>query len=982
MFEAKAKPRIFACPPGADFPQLLVEGIRARTAKLPPAALARVRIYVNTRRMQRRVQTLFEDGGAALMPRIHLITDLARDPSLQDGVPPVSALRRRLELSQLISGLLDRQPDLAPRSALFDLADSLARLMAEMHDEGVPPGVLRALDVSDRSGYWQRSQLFLDLVETYFGPEGQETPDDTARLRQAVEGLIAVWEQRPPSDPIIVAGSTGSRGTTAMLIRAVSRLPQGAVVLPGFDMAASAAIWDRMCTSPPSEDHPQYRYVDLLQKLDLSRDDVTPWLARDMAPSPARNALISLALRPAPVTDQWREEGARLADIGKAAQGMTLIEAANGRKEAVAIALILRRAAAEGRSAALVTPDQTLTRRVTAALDRWGIEPDVSAGEPLTQTPPGRLMCQVAELVGRPITPVTLLAILKHPLVHFGGDARGPHQAWTRELEHHLRKTQIAFPTALTLATWAADGADVAGRIAWAGWLSGLLCPLEAVASQPMETHLKLVLSVAEDLANGPGFTGPCPLWDKTAGQRARSVIAELAEAAPYGGTLSASDFATLFTAILKQTEVRDPLRPHPDIMIWGTLEARVQGADIVVLGGLNEGVWPEVPPPDPWLNRRMRVDAGLLLPERKVGLSAHDFQQSIGAREVVLSRALRDDEADTVPSRWLNRLVNLMTGLSDTSRAALAGMRERGADWLDLLDQVETPVPVTPAHRPSPRPPVEVRPKELSVTDITKLIRDPYAIYAKSVLGLRRLNPLEPLPDGRMRGNVLHDIMEHFVKALPPGASANEAQRVLETVAANIMDVAVPWPGTRLHWLERLKSVASALAANEVLRRADVTSVWTEVWGRMALPEVGFEIYGKADRIDLGGDGRLTVYDYKSGPIPAPKVVTHFERQLPLESMMAAHGAFEGVPALPVAGYGFIGLGASGKDAFQALSPSDTDRVRAELVELIRQRQMPENGFTARRAMQTVRFSSDYEHLARYGEWDDSSPPVPEQVG
>jgi RecB family exonuclease len=274
------------------------------------------------------------------------------------------------------------------------------------------------------------------------------------------------------------------------------------------------------------------------------------------------------------------------------------------------------------------------------------------------------------------------------------------------------------------------------------------------------------------------------------------------------------------------------------------------------------------------------------------------------------------------------------------------------------------------------------VRPKELSVTDITKLIRDPYAIYAKSVLGLRPLNPLEPLPDGRMRGNVLHDIMEHFVKALPPGASAEDARRVLETVATKIMDVAVPWPGTRLHWLERLRAVARDLATNEVSRQSDVTNVWTEIWGRMALPEVGFEIFGKADRIDLDAGGALRVYDYKSGTVPTEKMVAQFERQLPLESMMAAQGAFEGVPAAPVAGYGFIGLGSSGKETFQPMSRGDIDKVREELAELIRQRWMPENGYTSRRAMQSVSFASDYEHLARYGEWDDSSPPAPETVG
>ena len=182
----------------------------------------------------------------------------------------------------------------------------------------------------------------------------------------------------------------------------------------------------------------------------------------------------------------------------------------------------------------------------------------------------------------------------------------------------------------------------------------------------PLEAWVTRLEALAETIACGSRTDGSGTLWDKNAGIKAKSVFETLKSEAGFGGEMSASDFADLLGALLAQEEVRDRDAPHGGIMIWGTLEARVQGADLVILGGLNEGSWPEPPSPDPWLNRQMRQQAGLLLPERRIGLSAHDFQQAVAAPEVWITRSVRSDEADTVPSRWINRLTNLLDGLPD----------------------------------------------------------------------------------------------------------------------------------------------------------------------------------------------------------------------------------------------------------------------------------------------------------------------------
>ncbi|MDX5402925.1 MAG: double-strand break repair protein AddB, partial [Rhodobacterales bacterium] len=764
MFDATDKARVFGLPPGADFPKALVHGLMQRHAGQPPEALARVQLIVNTRRMARRIRDLFDAGPALLLPRIQLVTDLGDHADLAAIAPAVSPLRRRLEISQLVARLLDSQPDLAPRASLYDLSDSLANLLDEMQGEGVSPEAIRALDVSDQSGHWTRAQQFLGIVQQFFDG-APDAPDREARQRRVIQGLIARWECNPPQHPVIVAGSTGSRGTTRLLMSAVARLPQGAIVLPGYDVDMPDQAWSDLNDALTAEDHPQYRFRLLMQDLGLEPSDIRLW-SDNPAPCPPRNAVVSLALRPAPVTDQWLSEGPSLRDIPAAFAGVTLVEAPSLRTEAMAIALRLRQAAEEGTTAALITPDRMLTRQVSAALDRWNILPDDSAGTPLNLSPPGRFLRHVAALFQHRLTAEALITLLGHPLTHTGAD-RGTHLRLTRELELGIRRHGPPFPDATSLRDWAAARRQ-ADATDWIEWVISCFTDRHDLGDAPLQDRLAVHLALAERIAQGSKGEGSGALWEEKPGREARRVTEMLQQEAGFGGSMDATDYADLFGAILSGAEVRDRDAPHPHILIWGTLEARVQGADLVILGGLNEGSWPEMPSPDPWLNRRMRHDAGLLLPERRIGLSAHDFQQAIAAPQVWLTRSIRSDDAQTVASRWLNRMMNLLEGLPDQGgRDTLRAMRERGAAWLERITRLEAPVPRKPAIRPSPRPPVAARPRQLSVTEIKRLIRDPYAIYAKHVLRLHPLNSLMQAPDALLRGIVTHDVLESFIKGV-----------------------------------------------------------------------------------------------------------------------------------------------------------------------------------------------------------------------
>ncbi|EBA14117.1 double-strand break repair protein AddB [Roseobacter sp. CCS2] len=972
MFETDKQPHIFASPPGVDFAQGLVAGLIARTADLDPTDLARVEIYVNTTRMQRRIRAVFDTGPARLLPRVRLITDLANDPISLDLPPAVSPLQRRLELSQFVAKLLDKEPDLAPRAALYDLSDSLAKLMDEMQGEGVSPDKIASLDIADQSGHWERALAFLKIITPFFDQQN-EPPDKEARQRMVIEALAQKWETAPPQHPILIAGSTGSRGATALFMQAVAKLPQGAIILPGFDFDLPDHVWDAMDDDLTAEDHPQFRFRRLMDLIGFQRHDVREWSTQSPA-HPARNALVSLSLRPAPVTDQWLSEGPDLGDLYEATKGLTLVEAASPRAEAETIALRLRQAAEDGITAALISPDRMLTRQVTAALDRWDIKPDDSAGTPLALSPPGRFLRHVADLFGKPLTGEALLTLLKHPLCHSARDDRGEHLRHTRDLELHLRRFGPPFPKPEDLLTWAKKGS---AREDWAMWLAGLIAGLEDLASRPLAHHLDQHIILAEQLCAGPTASGSGGLWDEAAGREARKTCDNLIQAAAAGGTMTPHDYTALFGSVIAEGTVRDRDAGHPGILIWGTLEARVQGVDLTILGGMNDGVWPEAPPPDPWLNRVMRAKAGLLLPERRIGLSAHDYQQAVAGHEVWITRAKRSADAETVPSRWVNRLTNLLKGLPDQNGPdALAAMCAKGDQWSAMAAVLSTPQARVPsAPRPSPCPPVAARPKKLSVTQIKTLIRDPFTIYARKTLHLSPLDPLVPTADAPLRGTIMHRILERFIRA---GHGPNDRDALMQ-LASEEFTAHCPWPTIRAQWMARMERSADQFLADEADRQALATDHKIEVYGEIVVAPSGVLLTCKADRIDLTKTGAALIYDYKTGAVPTKNQQLTFDKQLLLEAAMVELGAFESLGSMSVGGATFIGVNAAMKNVPAPLNDNPPDQVWGELETLFGNWHDPSRGYTARLALFLKTDQSDYDHLSRHGEWDTSDDPVPQ---
>ncbi len=953
-------PRIFTLPPGADVPAALAAGLMARLDGAAPEALARVRIIANTRRAARGIATaLAAAASPALLPRVQVIEDLADHPDAPEDLPPaIDPLRRRLHLVTLVRAYLDRSGEGGPLAARFDLAARLEALLDELAEAGIDPAAVVALDTGAHAAHWQRTARFLGILTGAWPAILAEAGriDGAARQRALVQHLAGVWATRPPAHPVILAGSTGSRPVTRALMRAVAGLPQGAIVLPGVDPHLSPEVWAAL-----GPDHPQAALGGVFEMFGTAPGAAAPWHGVEAEPRRAR--LLSHALRPAPVTDGWRAAIPTLApDVAAATAGLTLVEAARPGEEALAIALILRGALERGLArAALVTPDRALARRVATALGRWGIVPDDTAGRPLALTPPGIFLRLLARLAGAPPRAEALVELLKHPLA---GAVRPAHVAAITALERHLRREALPLLDLPALAAW---GADAHG--AWGRGVADALAPLAPPGEAPFATRAADLLAAATALSGDRAFA-------QEDGAAAHSLLARLAATADLPMQLGAPEFSRALDTEMAGVDVRAPgFRPEPRIAILGALEARIEGAPLMVLGGLTEGTWPNPPGADPWLSRPMRAALGLAPPERQLGLSAHDFQSAFGAAEVVLTRALRAVGSPTVASRWLTRFENLVAGLGGNGTAALGAMRARGAAWIAAaraLDAPDTVVP--PAPRPAPRPPVPARPRSLSVTEIETLIRDPYAVYARRVLGLRPLDPLGRPPDARDRGTVIHHILARFAREVPGPLPPDAALR-LRLIGEAEIAARIPWPAERRLWRGRLLRSIDWFVAGEAARRAAGRTVAVEMAGaaEIALPGGPFTLTAKADRIDAQGDGTLAVYDYKTGPPPTEAQVEHFARQLWLEAGMAEAGGFPGLAPAPVGRLAYLGVTGAGEGGAEtAILPGAGDVAAqwARFRGLMARHDDPETPYVSRLRPLLITHAGDYDHLARVGEW------------
>ena len=1020
-------PRVFTIPASAPFLPTLIGALR--NGKLgfrlgdDALALAGVTLYLPTRRACRQARDRFLEilnVEAALLPRIVALGDIDEDEIVfaeaatgdlaADALalpPALGGLERRLLLTQLVTKWATA-PELhgqrgAPLvaqtpAAACALADDLARLIDDMTTRSVSWGRLDDLVPEMFDRYWELTLRFLQIARTEWPSAltklGVVEP---AQRRDALIKAEAARLKRKTDGPVIAAGSTGTIPATADLIATIARLPHGAVVLPGLDTDLDEGSWqliggDESKGVAPAPGHAQFALQALLSRIGITRDGV-----ESLAQPGGRERLISEVLRPAAATDMWPKLAADkgfAAAADAALQQISVIEAANAEEESLAIAVALREAVHDGKTAALVTPDRALGRRVLAALKRWDIAAEDSGGDALCDTPAGIFARLAAETALGGLAPVPLLALLKHPLLRLGSShneravaaleravLRGPRpRSGSGGLAHalqtfrdHRSELHRSDPRLMLSEGELSAAAGLVARLADA------LAPLESSAGRSRRfsdlagRHRDVVAALSLHDSDECAFAG-------SDGSRLAEVLDELAASAAAAALLvDASDYAELFAAAIADRVVRRPAKPGLRVRIFGLLEARLTESDRVVLGGLVEGTWPPESRTDAWLSRPMRLSLGLDLPERRVGLTAHDFAQLCGAPDVILSHAAKIAGSPAVPSRFLQRL------------AALAGSRwpaalERGRRYVDLARELDRPDKVTPAPQPAPQPPRAARPKALSVTDIENWLRDPYTIYARYILRLTPLDAVDIAPGAAERGSIIHAAIGEFTQRYAAGLPADAERRLIELGRPHFAALD-DFPEARAFWLPRFLRIARWFVDWETRRRPAVAAIAAEIRGEIDVPLVdgSFKLRGVADRIERHADGRYVILDYKTGSARSEKQVrSGLAPQLTLEAAILRSGGFPGIAVGSVAQLGYVLLKGGARpgeikliDFEQGTTDEQADRALDKLAALARRFADAATPYRSLVHPMWTTHYGEYDHLARVKEWSATGGEV-----
>ena len=1024
---AASSVRVFTIAPSAPFLPTLIRALIDGTlvpgfpASDDPLALTAATLYLPTRRACRLARDLFVNAAgrnAALLPRIRPIGDIDEDElAFADAASGVLAetaldlpralgtLERRLLLARLVlqwagsaelhgaggAPLVAHSP-----AAALRLADDLARLIDDMTTRQVAWDRFDQIVPERFDEYWQLSLRFLKIAREAWPAILHERGAIEAAARR--DRLIAAEAARLAAaidEPVIAAGSTGSIPATAALLRTIARLPHGAVVLPGLDTDLDAAAWELIgghappteTPGPPVYGHPQFAMQALLKSLGVDRTMVTAL----GTPAPhGRERLLSEAMRPAAATELWRE---RLDDraVVTALDDLAVIEAANADEEALAIAVALREVLEDPhKTAALATPDRALARRVIAALARWDVTVDDSGGDSLGETPAGRFARLIAEAALGGLPPVALLALLKHPLFRLG-QAEGAFAGAVAALERAILRGPRPRPgtagLADALATFRAEQpklhrrdprraigeADLDAAATLVTRLATALAPLEGLDPKPqlfgqIATRHRAVL-----IALATGRDG-----DALASDDGNAVLTAFDDIAARPSSddfeVAPADYPELFLVAIADRVVRRPDR-HARVRIFGLLEARLQTIDRMVLGGLVEGTWPPEARTDAWLSRPMRHDLGLDLPERRIGLSAHDFAQALGAREVILSRAAKVAGVPTVASRFVQRLKAV------AGAAAWAQAIERGEHYLAWARSLDAPPKIVQRiAAPQPRPPAHARPTSITVTDVEHWLRDPYTIYAKHVLGLAPLDPVDTPPGARDRGNLIHDAIGDFSKAHPDHLPADPAGVLIGLGRARFEPLA-DYPEARAFWWPRFLRIARWFAIWDAERRAPLARTDAEIGGTIdiALGAGSFRLSTRADRIERRSDGSYAIIDYKTGQARTEKQVrTGLAPQLTLETAILRRGGFKDIPAKASVGEILYVTLRGGEpagephpiDFAEGTPDSQADRALARFTALVIRFADARTPFRSLvHPMWRARYG-DYDHLARVKEW------------
>ena len=969
--------KIFNIPQSCSFTDVLAEKFSHLYEK-NPAMLADLMFLLPSRRACLSLRDAFVRCNGlkpTLLPKILPIGELEEDeislrtadaPALVKQLPAVvDDFERLFIFARLIVSKPAEYglPEMTISQAV-SLARDLAKLIDISHNEQIPFTKLKDLVPEQYAAHWQETLRFLQIITNYW-PQilaERQAVDSAHRKNILLAAQAEIWQKSPPSGKIIAAGITAGFPEYHRLLKTILQLENGEVYLYGVDKYLNADDWAQI-----DESHPCYEQKKLLEFLQISREDVT-----DVQPpqNPLRERFVSEVMCPAAATSKWRNlQTDKISP--KAITDLKTINCEDMRKEAAVIAVIMRETLnTPEKTAALVTTDRELARRVASELERWNIKIDDSAGRPLHLTPTGIFLRLIPFVIENNTLDTAWLSLAKNPFTRLGVDKN--------DLRRKIRDWEFAKRRPL----YSDEHREIPEQ------LQDYLCkikqavePLQTLYNeqevdftQLLQTHLSVAETLAASsdsiLASDTKKTSGQMLWSGDDGRAAAAFFSRLLPQAETLGKIEPAQYASLLTILLSGQTVRTGYGTHPRLKILGPIEARFNHYDRVIIGEVNEGAWPALSSGDPWLSRPMKKDMGMSLPETAIGIMAADFSQLLCAPEVYLTRAARVNGTPMNKSRWLLRLETVWAACGFPPN-----LLENKA-YLRLASQLYQPEKYVAIEAPAPCPPVSARPRRLSASTVETLMRDPYEIYASKILRLKPLNELDMKLSPSDYGNIVHHILEIFNRRYPHQLPQNVEEELLSIGAAEFQNSDIA-PEVKAFWWPKFEKTVEWLIQTESEYRLHVAQVFSEVRGQMEweAPAGKFTVEARADRVDVTSDGMVNIIDYKTGEPRKPKEVkAGYAPQLPIEGLIAQNGGFydkegKNLPPAEVARLLYWQLGVKSVEVSLENGKLLTD-AEEKLKKLIHAFDFETTPYLARPNPKHLPKYSDYEHLARVKEW------------
>ncbi|MCL2473752.1 MAG: PD-(D/E)XK nuclease family protein [Alphaproteobacteria bacterium] len=806
--------------------------------------------------------------------KLNEIDDYEHDNTDIDIKPAISDIQRQIILTRLIKKAykdVTVEQALLSGQSLSAFIDSCLISSTDLQKIASKIANDETLKIAGLSRHSEKNLTFLKIIgdswQDILSEEGYI--DKIQRHNLITEHKIKSWKNSGSKNPIIIAGSTGSIPGTARLMSAAAALENGLVILPGLDTELDVSF-DRTVSDKIDETHPQYNMIKLLHSMSITDLTSIPKISYT-SQNTARQRLLRAAFLPANMTDEWSRLQKETKD-----DGLSFFKFENKYQEALGISIKIKETLASSeKTVMLVTNDRTLSKLVSEILKRWDIKIEDTKPPDLNSTQVGDFLLLVSRALKKTETTLDWLAILKHPLYVCENDEHIlAYELSQREYKHHSDDEAYTKTNAMS------DKGNVCkALIAEMKEKYGFDINTRLSLKEIFEKHIEL----AEKLANAK------TLWDTEEGQQIKEIFDS--KYAKHIDNISIDDYASLLktffaAAAIKNNAAKDY---NPRLMIAGTFEARCLNADVIILGGLNEGSFPLSTPANPWLSFSMQKKYGLASPDIRIGLGAHDFYTLASFKQVIMTRACSEDSVPSVESRFTRMLTTVMNALGSVSG---------GYELPKLAKSLDAAKVSKCCDKPAPNPPPDARPKLVHVTDIAKWKQNPYYIYAKYVLKFLPLESIEQDLGAADKGTLIHKVLEEFTKKYPAELPKNVKEEFLKIAYEAYKKL--PAIQTEVTWKAQLSDIADWIIEQETEHRNNAVKILAEQRGKMEidLEDITFTIKGKADRIEISKDNKITIIDYKTGEPPGRKKIEDFsEPQLPLLGLIAMNNGFENLP-------------------------------------------------------------------------------------